>query len=61
MTDIEIAKSVELEKITKIASKIGINEEDIEQYGSYKVFKINIYIYHFYCGFQFNYLKLYMI
>ena len=36
MTDIEIAKSVELEKITKIASKIGINEEDIEQYGSYK-------------------------
>ena len=36
MTDIEIAKSVKLEKITKIASKIGINEEDIEQYGSYK-------------------------
>lgn len=36
MTDIEIAKSVELEKITKIASEIGINEEDIEQYGSYK-------------------------
>lgn len=36
MTDIEIAKSVKLEKITKIASKIGINEGDIEQYGSYK-------------------------
>lgn len=36
MTDIEIAKSVKLEKITKIASEIGINEEDIEQYGSYK-------------------------
>lgn len=36
MTDIEIAKNVKLEKITKIASKIGINEEDIEQYGSYK-------------------------
>lgn len=36
MTDIEIAKSVELEKITKIASEIGISEEDIEQYGSYK-------------------------
>lgn len=36
MTDIEIAKSVELKKITKIASEIGINEEDIEQYGSYK-------------------------
>ena len=36
MTDIEIAKSVKLEKITKIASEIGIKEEDIEQYGSYK-------------------------
>lgn len=36
MTDIEIAKSVKLEKITKIASEIGISEEDIEQYGSYK-------------------------
>lgn len=36
MTDIEIAKSVKLEKITKIANEIGINEEDIEQYGSYK-------------------------
>ena len=36
MTDIEIAKSVELKKITKIASEIGIHEEDIEQYGSYK-------------------------
>lgn len=36
MTDIEIAKSVKLEKITKIASEIGISEEDIEEYGSYK-------------------------
>ena len=29
MTDIEIAKSVELEKISKIAEKLDINEEDI--------------------------------
>ncbi len=36
MTDIEIAKSVELEKIEKIAQKIGIDEEDIECYGKYK-------------------------
>ena len=36
MTDIEIAKSVELEKIEKIAQKIGVDEEDIECYGKYK-------------------------
>ena len=30
MTDIEIAKSVELEKIDKIAKKINIDEEYIE-------------------------------
>ena len=36
MTDIEIAKSVKLDNIVDIAEKIGINEEEIEQYGKYK-------------------------
>lgn len=36
MTDIEITKSVKLKKITKIAKEIGIDEDEIEQYGSYK-------------------------
>lgn len=36
MTDIEIARSVKLEKIDKIAKKIGIDENDIELYGKYK-------------------------
>ena len=36
MTDIENAKSVKLEKITKIAEQIGINEDDLEMYGKYK-------------------------
>ena len=37
MTDIEIAKNTKLEKITQIAKKIGIeNEDDIELYGNYK-------------------------
>ena len=36
MTDIEIAKSVELKKITEIAKSIDINEEEIEMYGKYK-------------------------
>lgn len=36
MTDIEIARSTKLDKITNIAKKIGIGEEDIEQYGKYK-------------------------
>ena len=36
MTDIEIAKSVELENITDIASKIGIKEDELELYGKYK-------------------------
>ena len=34
-TDIEIARSVEMRKITDIAESIGINKEDIEQYGHY--------------------------
>ena len=36
MTDIEIAKSVELKKITEIAEKINISENDLEMYGKYK-------------------------
>ena len=36
MTDIEIARSVNLEKITKIAEKYGIHEEYLEVYGKYK-------------------------
>lgn len=36
MTDIEIARNTKLEKITDIAKKIGIGEEELEQYGKYK-------------------------
>ena len=36
MTDIEIAKSVELERINKIAEKLDIKEDNIECYGKYK-------------------------
>ena len=36
MTDIEIARSVKLEKITKIAEKYGIDEDYLEVYGKYK-------------------------
>ena len=36
MTDIEIARNTKLEKIGKVAEKIGINEDDIELYGKYK-------------------------
>ena len=36
MTDQEIAKSVKLEPITKIAEKAGIDPDVIEQYGKYK-------------------------
>lgn len=36
MTDIEIAQDVKMDKIVKIAEKIGLTEDDIEQYGSYK-------------------------
>ncbi len=36
MKDIEIAKSVPLEKITKVAEKYGITEDDIDLYGKYK-------------------------
>lgn len=36
MTDIEIAKSVELKRITEIAKSIDITEDEIEMYGKYK-------------------------
>lgn len=36
MADIDIARSVELEKITDIAKKINIDEENLELYGKYK-------------------------
>ena len=36
MKDIEIARSVKLEKITKIAEKNGIDEDYLEVYGKYK-------------------------
>lgn len=36
MTDIEIARNTKLEKIVDIAKKVGIEEDDIEQYGKYK-------------------------
>ena len=36
MTDIEIARNTELEKINKVAEKLNIDEEDIECYGKYK-------------------------
>jgi len=34
-TDIEIARSVQMRKITEIAKNIGISEENVEQYGHY--------------------------
>lgn len=36
MTDIEIANSIKMEKITNIAKKIGIKNEELELYGQYK-------------------------
>ncbi|WP_412990337.1 formate--tetrahydrofolate ligase [Pediococcus siamensis] len=41
MTDIEIAQSVKMDKITKVAERLGLGEDDIEPYGSYKA-KINL-------------------
>ena len=40
MTDIEIARATKLERINEIAKKIGLKEEEIEEYGKYKA-KIN--------------------
>ena len=36
MTDIEISKSIKLDKINKIAERLNIEEDDIESYGKYK-------------------------
>ena len=36
MEDIEIARNTKLERIEKIAEGIGIDEEDVENYGKYK-------------------------
>lgn len=36
MTDLEIAQAAQMDKITDIAKKIGVCEDDIELYGKYK-------------------------
>jgi formate--tetrahydrofolate ligase len=36
MTDLEIAKQIQLKHITEIAGKLGLSDEDIEMYGKYK-------------------------
>lgn len=36
MTDLQIARSIEMEPITKIAEKLGIDPKDLELYGNYK-------------------------
>lgn len=36
MEDIEIARNIQLEKITKIAEEMNIQEDQLEQYGKYK-------------------------
>ncbi|WP_223034203.1 formate--tetrahydrofolate ligase [Hanstruepera marina] len=36
MTDQEIAKDIQLEHISKIAEKLGLNVDDIDMYGKYK-------------------------
>ena len=41
MTDIEIANSVKMEEIGKIAKKLDIDESDLELYGRYKA-KVNL-------------------
>ena len=44
MEDIEIARNTQLEKITKIAEKLNIQEDQLEQYGKYKA-KISSEVY----------------
>lgn len=44
LSDIEISQSAKVEKITKIAEKLAINEDYLEQYGSDKA-KINLNIF----------------
>lgn len=36
MEDIDIARNTKLKDITEIAKKVGINDEELEQYGKYK-------------------------
>lgn len=36
MTDIEIAQSVEMSHINDVAAKLGVQQDDLEQYGKYK-------------------------
>ncbi len=36
MEDVEIARNTKLERISKIAQNVGIQEEELEQYGKYK-------------------------
>lgn len=43
MEDIEIAKMAKLKSINKVAEKIGIDEDYIEQYGKHKA-KIDLKI-----------------
>ena len=45
MTDIEIARNTKLDKIVDVAEKLGIEEDDIEQYGKYKA-KISNEVYN---------------
>ena len=35
-SDIEIAREAKMEKITEVASRIGIDEDELELYGKYK-------------------------
>ena len=44
MTDIEIANNAKIQKISDIAKKIGIKEDELELYGNYKA-KLNENIY----------------
>ena len=41
MTDIDIARSIKAKHILKVARKLGLNDDEIEQYGNYKA-KINL-------------------
>ena len=36
LSDIEIAQQAKMQKITDVAAKLGIGEDDIELYGKYK-------------------------
>ncbi len=48
-TDIEIAQSAKMKPIVEIAEEIGLEEDDIEQYGKYKA-KINLNVFNKYTG-----------